>query len=275
MMYQQKLVVSVKANGKVLREQGDNVFVPFGSEYSLFIKNLNTVRASVSISIDGEDATSGYSLIVGPNESLEVERFIKDGNLQAGQRFKFIERTNKVEQHRGVGSEDGLIRVEYQFEKPYVPPAYTITSTYFNNPPPTYYTCARGRIGSVQPSAQDYVKDYSKGLDNVFLNSTFCSTTGAATFDSGEVAQAQNVALNDVGITVGGSVSQQLFHQVLDFQKEAAKHVIVMHMRGQVGETVIKTPVTVKHKVECPTCGTKNKSFTKFCGECGTGLSMV
>ena len=56
-MYQSKLVASLKANGKVLREFKDKVYVPFASEYSILLKNLNTVRAEVHVYIDGEDQT--------------------------------------------------------------------------------------------------------------------------------------------------------------------------------------------------------------------------
>jgi hypothetical protein len=53
MMYSNKLVASIKSNGKILREFNDKVYVPFGTEYSILIKNLNTVRASVNIFVDG------------------------------------------------------------------------------------------------------------------------------------------------------------------------------------------------------------------------------
>jgi hypothetical protein len=49
MMYHQKLVASIKANNKILREFKDTVYVPFASEYSILIKNLNTVRAVVNV----------------------------------------------------------------------------------------------------------------------------------------------------------------------------------------------------------------------------------
>ena len=45
-MYLNKVAVAIKSNGKVLREQGDNVYIPFGSEYSIQVKNLNSVRFS-------------------------------------------------------------------------------------------------------------------------------------------------------------------------------------------------------------------------------------
>ena len=44
MMYNNKLVAAIKSNGKVLREFGEEVYIPFGSEYSILIKNLHSVR---------------------------------------------------------------------------------------------------------------------------------------------------------------------------------------------------------------------------------------
>ena len=128
MMYESKLAVALKSAGKVLREFKDTVYVPFGSEYSIFVKNMNSVRALVSVSIDGEDVGDGTQFIVDANDSVDIERFIKDGNFNKGNRLKFIERNEAVEDHRGIGVEDGLVRVEFQFERiiptyvPYVEP---------------------------------------------------------------------------------------------------------------------------------------------------------
>src|SRR5271157_5608703 len=122
MMYSDKLAIAVKVNGKVLREFKDTAFVPFGSEYSLLIKNLNSVRCRVSISIDGKDIADGDSFIINANSSMELERFLKNGNMSKGNRFKFIERTAGVEAHRGGAQvEDGIIRVEFEFEREIVP----------------------------------------------------------------------------------------------------------------------------------------------------------
>jgi len=117
MMYSDRLVVVIKVDGKVLRESGDVVTLPFNSEYEVFIKNMNSVRAMVKVTVDGVDATEGCKLIVDANDSTSLERFIKNGNFKRGNRFKFIERTSKIEEHRGIGVEDGLIRIEYWFEQ--------------------------------------------------------------------------------------------------------------------------------------------------------------
>src|SRR5271167_2589667 len=113
-----KVVACVKVDGKILREDKNVVTLPFGSEYSVFIKNLNALRVKVKVSVDGTDATSGTWLVVDSNSELDLERFIRDGNWDSGNRFKFIERTGEIEEHRGIKADDGLIRIEYQVEKP-------------------------------------------------------------------------------------------------------------------------------------------------------------
>ena len=117
MMYTNRFVCSVKVNGKILREQSSLVTLPFGSEYTILLKNLNSRRAMVKVSVDGQDATEGTRLIIAPNATLELERFIKNGNFSRGNRFKFIERTAGIEAHRGIKADDGLIRCEFWSEK--------------------------------------------------------------------------------------------------------------------------------------------------------------
>src|SRR5271155_2070100 len=113
-----KRVACVKVDGKILREDKNVVTLPFGSEYSIFVKNLNAGRIKVKVSIDGTDATEGTWLVVDPDSNLDLERFIRAGNMDKGNRFKFIERSAEVEAHRGIKADDGLIRIEYQVEKP-------------------------------------------------------------------------------------------------------------------------------------------------------------
>lgn len=115
MMYSNKMAFAIKSNGKVLREFKDNVYVPFGSEYSILIKNLHTTRALVNVYIDGVNQTPGGLVVDGAGQ-CELERSLLNGSLTAGNKFKFIERTGSVEQHRGIQLEDGLVKIEYQFE---------------------------------------------------------------------------------------------------------------------------------------------------------------
>ena len=281
-MYENKLAVCIKAAGKVLREHKDTVYIPFGSEYSIFIKNLNSVKALIKIEIDGVDATNGTGLIVNGNTEIDLERFIKDGNFEQGNRFKFIERTAAIENFRGVGVEDGLIRVEFQFEKPQPAIDWNQIKTWYkpqfpyphNDPwgyPQVYY-------GSCQsPTVGNPLRGMSVG-GGTTTSCSFIATdsvpVGGAYGDVEHTFTAN--AVNDAGITVPGSVSDQKFVAGSWFPLEETKHVMVFKLLGETQRgKVVKAPVTVKAKPKCVTCGRQNKATAKFCTNCGTSLEIV
>lgn len=241
MMYSNKLVCCLKANNKVLREFKDTVFVPFGTEYSILIKNLNSVRVSVDVSIDGSSVMDGYNLIIDPNKELELTRSIRNGNLTAGNCFKFIERTESIEQFRGIKLEDGLIRIQFNFEQP---PQFNISPTWSHNR--SFYGSADaaqggGRLGQ---------------LRSCRLSST--------------------VATSDVGITVPGSISNQRFTETTTFERGPETYVMVLRLSGETQQgDVVVTPVTVKTKPMCTVCGRTNNATASFCSNCGASLKIV
>ena len=263
MMYQNKLVASVKANGKILREFKENVYVPFGSEYSILLKNLNTVRAIVNIFIDGENQVPG-GLVINAGQEVDLQRSLKNGNLNEGNRFKFIERTAGVEQHRGAKLEDGIVRIEFQFERPVI----RTPDWYSNQPIYTKggYSTTRG-ISGISGS----IASPTFGASSATLSSTSAVNASMSnqTFDWHPAPQ------NETGITVAGGKSDQKFVTVSDFPVEVEKHSIVLRLLGETEQNkVITEAVTVKHKPECPTCGRKNKASAKFCTDCGTSLVL-
>ena len=271
-MYQSKLVACIKTSGKILREHGNVVFLPFGAEYSILLKNLNTVRADVRITIDGEDIFNGNSLIVNANDSIELERYIKD--LSKGNRFKFIERNESVEQHRGVGAEDGLIRIEYQFEKPRT----FLTETepwrserWFRSPDIAHASPTKGMT-----SGDFYYGDLvNTATSSSVVNQNTMVSSGDIAYASMDCSVYDSVAVTDVGITVPGSISNQEFTTVGPLNLDPATHSIVLHIRGDVGEKKVKKPITIKHKPKCQTCGRTNKATAKFCANCGTSLEVI
>lgn len=235
MMYGNKLAAAIKVNGKVLREFRDTVYIPFGSEYTILVKNLNITRAVVNVYIDGDNAVPN-GLVLNGGQEIELERSIINGNLREGNRFKFVERTGAVEAHRGVKLEDGLIRIEHQFELP---------RAIVNTP----WISASGANTFSYPQGS-----VLRGTGMYDIN---CSTT--------------SYSANDAGITVPGSHSSQSFQTTTVGLLESACHNMVIRLLG--GEAV-KQAVTVKHKPKCVTCGKQNKATAKFCQECGTALEI-
>jgi len=321
MTYKENFVAAVKVNGKILRETGDTVHVPFGSEYALFLKNMNAVRTMVKVSVDGQDATEGTSLILPANGSIDLERFIRNGNRNSGNRFKFIERTAGIEEHRGIGGEDGLIRVEYHAEKivqkqtlvtehvhhhqdrfpgirspfdwpyqdPFRPYNYGINAINANvgqteaGPLPRPYNGPIGpyRTGDLQRNGrQRRGAQRSNGPSGQSRGGWIGAMTyGGATQTINTAVTASNYAapavFNDAGITVAGSQSNQQFTSGAWFPTEEHGHVLVLRLRGVVGDKPVVRAITVDVKPKCVTCGRQNKAVNRFCAQCGTALQMI
>jgi len=276
MMYNNKLVASLKANGKILREFKDTVYIPFGSEYSFLIKNLNTTRALVKIYIDGDNVIDG-GIVLNAGEEVDLERYVKNGNLKAGNKFKFIERTQAIEDGpRGVKLEDGLVRIEFQFEKPIqVRPNPWNTSLWSQYPGvtdkftitasgATYSTNVNGAMRGVDFSAGEATKASAAAFINQVAPQATEVHDGSATMD-----------WCDVGITVPGSKSTQSFTHTTMGGMETEVHSIILKLVGDLGNNKpVVNPVTVKAKPKCVTCGKLNKATAKFCTECGTALEI-
>ncbi len=296
-MYESKMAAAIKVNGKVLREFKDTVYIPFGSEYSFLLKNLHTTRALVNIFIDGDNVVEG-GLVLDPGREVDLERYIKNGNLTEGNRFKFIERTTAIENGpRGVKLEDGLIRIEFQYEQPR--PVINVNQIFggqFPHYPP-------GVRSSEYPGVTDkYSKNvnagwitasgatYSQVNVNGALRGVDYSANGAAMQASASAAinkvapqatefhdgmATMDWCANETGITVPGSKSEQKFQTTTVGALDPTVHSIVLHIVGDLGHNKpIQNPVTVKHKPKCVTCGKQNRAHAKFCVECGTALEI-
>ncbi len=284
-MYSDKFVVAIKAGGKILRETKDLVHLPFGSEFSVLVKNLNGRRAKFSLHIDGDDVLDGEHIIVDGNAETEIKRYIRNGNMKEGNAFKFIERTKKIEDgFRGIKVDDGLIRVEFWFEQE----APVTTTTYhrdiwykdYHYHRPYYWNGGSFGSGTLMGSVQGGLG--SKGIagnsaSEVYCNAATATNTANTVSDSQELSSTRsyNATTNDVGITVPGSKVDQEFKTVYGFNSEAVSHVIIMKIVGMIGKVEVTEPVTVKSKQKCPTCEHMNKANSKFCSDCGTSLILV
>lgn len=241
-MYSSQFVVSIKSNNNIMRENKDVVYLPFGSEYSILLKNLSNRKASVRIWIDGEDILDSNSLVIHSNATVELERFYTTNH-----KFKFIEKTEEISNYRGNRIDDGIVRVEYTFEaeipafKPYIYEEKKYDNWCDNSGTPYY--------------RNTWTSGQSKTVEEPFFmenNSTCC--------------------LDGCGITVKGSESYQTFVDGYINTLETTSHVIVLHLKGYNQNKKVEEPIYVKTKITCETCGKHNPSNNKFCSNCGTAL---
>jgi len=278
MVFSNNFVAVVKCNGKILREKKNIVYLNFDSEYSLLLKNLSSQRANVKVSIDGTDVLYGSSLIIDPNSETELKGFLDGCTVR--HRFKFIQKTKQIQQHRGDKLDDGLIRIEYAFEEKQIIRRKTIlhehhkhehhhhhhSNTYwYDYNPPTFGGMSWDDSGNVYGSSRNLVGSSLTCNSGEGSDSVNC-------FHSNVCEDSLDAPMDDEGITVQGSKTQQDF-QYASIGRLEPSQVIILRLRGQTsgGEKVSK-PVTVKTKFQCPTCGTRSSSQARFCAQCGTNL---
>lgn len=274
MTYKDHFVVEVKCNGKILRVKDGSVYLPFGSEYSLLLKNLNTRRAAIKVSIDGQDALDHHRLILDPNDTTELMGFMQ-GNV-ARNAFRFIQKTEQIQEYRGDKIGDGLVRVEFAFEKPkpefitktvihevhkYPKPSFPYFWYDHSSPSWTYtYGSTTRNIGSAKGMSSGGASGQSVG--EVYNNCYNVVNTEELSYKPNQ----------DEGITVKGSEVYQAFNYTSIGELEQAE-VIIIQLKGS-GDTgvMVEKPITVHSKLVCNMCGTSSPSNNKYCPNCGTYL---
>lgn len=275
MTYKDMFVVEVKCNGKIMRVRDDFVHLPFGSEYSLYFKNLNTKRASIKVSIDGQDVLDGTSLVLDGNSSTELEGFLR-GN-QARNKFKFIHKTKEIQDHRGDKIDDGFIRIEFAYEKPEpeVIKKTIIHEHHHHNPFHWNYDNWFNGDSNIR-----YSYNSSKGFagtprgmssGNSHDGEPVATYSSNVTFDSLSV-ENQSQPLDDEGITVKGSEMFEQYRYTTIGELEEPE-VIIMKLKGVTENAQpIQKPITVSTKYTCSSCGKRCRSSFKYCSRCGTYL---
>ncbi len=281
MVYKERFIAVVKVNGSILRERGesrDEVYIPFGSEYSLLLKNKESRKAQVQVQIDGVDVLGGNSLVLEPFQEMELERFLDSCNMSQGNKFKFIQKTQQIVEHRGDKIDDGFITVIFQFEAE--KPEKKIVEehhhhTYHDHYPwrvyPTYYSS-----NPVFTSGLTRGSCTGENLGGVFSSNISSNISDSIQVNSCNFADIKQAPIidQDEGITVKGSISNQQFRYAYIGRLEENSHTINIRLKGTKSNgVVVDQPITVKTKLECKTCGKKSNSNEKFCSNCGTFLN--
>jgi hypothetical protein len=264
MMFQNGFVLAIRdSKGNILRESGGQVYLPFHSEYSVFLKNTKTVRAAVKVRIDGMDALGGQEIIVPANGTVDLERFMLDGNLHSGKRFKFVPAGDSAVQDP-TSRDNGLVEAVFYEEWPVYQPMPFVAP----NPP--------------QQDHWRYFSAPDSGTPTM-TNCFFSSSVGAKSMDGAKLSYCADsmsapmamaaMPAASAGATVEGSHSGQSFHQVNDFNYNR----LVCEVRLALRLVGSQQPVTVKDTkhIHCSFCGKKNAFSANFCQGCGMKIARI
>lgn len=247
MMFKE-LVACIKVDGKIMREIDNNIYIPFGTDFSIFLKNLSSKKVQINIDIDGDDILEGNSLLLDGYQEMNLLRWLK-GGLNSGPKLKFVEKTEEIRETRPETGMDGIVSIRYRYEqKPlfhnsphYLMRTWPVQQIFYNQP--EYY-------GSGTPVTPDVT--YTAGSDIHLSNDEPVAKSGFQ---------------NEDGMTVMGDEVQQEFNEGSIGALELNEHTICFILKGDVNK-----PLTVKTKIICGKCKNKNKSSNKFCTQCGNNL---
>lgn len=285
-MYSNKFVACVKADGKVLREKGEEVFMPFGSEYTLWFKNENDRKVQIDVSIDGTDVLFGKALLLGAGETIDLKGFVRDIDGDDNRAFKFITKTQQISDFRGDKIEDGLIKIKYTFEREQTQETVyrnIVTNRFYNdyytsNTPYTfgsnqYPTTKGGYSGDINAS---YSSFDTLGDDTpIATASTSYDTPVSKGVTRGMARGIDFEPSADPGITVEGSATNQSFQTGHIGPLESKTHTMIFQLKGLTETEVVEEPITVKTKKQCTTCGKLWSGNYEYCPNDGTYLRFV
>jgi hypothetical protein len=248
MTFKNNFIVDIVCDGKTMRVKNGEIKLPFGSEYSVFMKNIDSRKAVASLYVDGKDVLDGNLRVVMPGSSITVNGFMKGS--ESTNKFKFTKKTKRISKYRGDFPDDGIIRVEYWFEKhrPEI-----IEKPWYTN-------------GNLKSKSTDVygINDYSTSntyfgnYDTTVYSSSLCSSN-----------------FTEDGITVNGSKLDESFVYADVGTLEDTSSVIAIRLVGydiKRKKKVLK-PVYNKTKLVCQVCGTKSKSSVNYCRHCGNNLN--
>jgi len=305
-MHLNHLVVAIqKTNGDTLRESDvrlevvdeissptkhskrATVYLPFDTEYSLFFKNTADTRAVLDIIIDGTSVLGGDRVVVEPHSESRLERFLLDGNLKTGKRFKFVALDDPGVQNPSE-PKNGLVEVVCRWELPVIQLQQIGTPVVFW---PEFWPIYRRPIRKY-PTDYPYFPYFPEQpiiWSNTSLTSYSPGTVGASSNFSIAASNAAPVQCNAFhadlhtqvpdagarrGATAEGSVSDQQFSNTLTSTLSADTTTL----RFQILAPAIKdTPVTVKEtrRKDCAKCGARIPTHARFCLVCGAECAML
>jgi hypothetical protein len=257
MAFQRNFVVSIlNHENKVVREEAGDfnrvARVSFDSEYKIRIQNKTNRRAYARVEIDGMEVSPGRRFVLGPKEVVDLERFILDGDLTTGKRFKFM----SLEKGAATGeiqdptsAENGKIKVT--FEPEIAPPSLKHSwgggqsVLRGRGMPQTYGSASAGNQNNGTTQAF-YANSGSPGVDTGQVSTNYVAPQG---FDTLERAIEPQV-VSELGATAEGSVSDQKFTDSHEFFFTETPVEIVIMLKGP--KPLPKTDWTLRQRVTGP-----------------------
>lgn len=230
----------VGPDGKPIREFNEEgkrtVRVPFGTEYKLRFKNKTSARAYVRVEIDGMDALSGKKLIMEPNCSKDLERFLEDDNSR-GRKFQFVT-AGSAGVSDPTSGENGLVRVIFEPESIPVVTA-SLSSAGFTTTAASGGWSGGGILRGASVGGA-YMCNTTNSADGAAFSSNSCIINLPANvqIDTSKLHSGHaTLPKTDAGATAAGSESVQKFQDTNEYFPTLVPVTLDLWIRGPKVET--------------------------------------
>lgn len=297
-MHRNNFVVSIKCKGSFIREEDGKAVVPFGAEYSIYMKNLDSRDALIrDITVDGKSALGGTRLIIRGKSHIELNGFIRSGIVDRAFKFVTVESAEgkgaSTSPHNGEVSvtfsftkkvEQKVVNTTYKYShfpvvdpifKPYIVPWYPRSRgdvLYGANVGSVFRSCGSGKdvkftnsavyVSQSEGKPESFAVDYSDSTGRAFSVSSenFPSTT--------EVIKDSSAPAISEGKTVEGSrVGDNLSFGFIGEVEDSSDTITIFLSGVQVKDEI---PTASKY---CTSCGYPVGETDCFCSKCGNKLS--
>jgi hypothetical protein len=253
MMYSNGFAFAIKNNNKPLAEfniAGENlVYLPFGSEFEIFLKNTLDCRASVEMLVNGINIWGDENLLLNRKSQETIKSFQPSGKALLFER-------EGCEGNYSVGDpENGKIEVRIRKELPYFTTSWSSSSNSgkWNSFGPIY---GGWNSSTIKPREIRYTSSVS--------SPDVCNHVSSTTYNN-------NLSLES-GVVVEGTQTGERTISSSIGSLEAQETIFRIRLIGQLEEKQIVDPVTTRDVrfIYCTNCGNRNKQIDNFCSKCGT-----
>ncbi len=258
-MFSNDFVVSILKDGTIIQDnKAGIVTLPFGSEYSIRLRNKNSRRALARVYIDEENVTEN-GIILPANSYVDLERPTNNPNC-----FKFVSIKSDDAANAGKRSQtdgrNGVVRVEWQLEKEikWVYPSNP-WPIYTENPWKKYHTEPTWTCTQYGPAQSGAPSSFMMGFNS-------CEREEKTSRGIHSAEKSARKKLSE-GCTVEGSASDQTFTYG-NIQVEGPITTIRLILQGYICKE------GTQKGLYCESCGAKAKSKSaKFCYVCGKRIN--
>lgn len=262
-MYLNSFVVCVIANGKIQKESTTGTCsIPFGSEYTIRLRNKNSRRAVCVLSIDGKNVSED-GFVIEAKSFIDIER-----PADSSARFKLVELDSEEAHDQGLNAHQarphhGLIQANFSLEKEYEPVKVVHVPYPVPYPPISWEIQYGGPLNdNIRGPLKSHVLRGNPMTRSSSVNNVTTGTTNSAYNLSGDLSFTKTSVNTSAGVTVEGSQSNQRFREV-HFESDGVWTLISLRLLGY------------SNAGQCLHINWDSMNKTKTCGDLPNSIELL